>query len=122
MQYLNKKLILIIFSGLSFGVIACISPKSACEQSIDPDGWGKICAAELATFSDEDCWQRESMGAIPPGSCVRTQQVLLLTCLEYLDRRNECENEPAIPFFPKIVYKFQEKAVVLSFMKSNVKH
>lgn len=81
----------------------CISPRASCEQYRDPNGWERICILGLSGSSYEVCLQRELAGTIAPGTCAAAEKAAMVSCLEYLNRKSECEKEINIPLIPKIV-------------------
>lgn len=101
MQYLNQKLILIVFSGLSFGVIACISPRENCEEYRSLNSQRQSCLVGFGNVAE--CHEQLALGAVAQAECERTEIIMIYSCWSYANDSERCSKELDLPLVPKIV-------------------
>lgn len=102
MQYLNQKLILIVLSGLSFTVIACVSPRENCEEYRFLNSQRQSCLVGLGNVAA--CQEQLALGAVAQAECERTEIIMIYSCWSYTNDSERCSKEIDLPLVPKIVF------------------
>lgn len=86
---------------MSFGVIACVSPRENCEEYRSVDNMRDTCMLDAALV--DQCRQDVSAGLKTQDECIETEQLMLLTCVLYANDSERCSKEIDLPLVPKIV-------------------
>lgn len=102
MQYLNQKLILIVLSGLSFTVIACVSPRENCEEYRSLNSQRQSCLVGLGNVAE--CQEQLALGAVAQAECERAEIIMIYSCWSYTNDSERCSKEIDLPLVPKIVF------------------